>query len=131
MVVLVSLIYFFVLICVGAAEIISKRAVASHDIHLLNVAQRLYPFVSDYFYAEYRLNGNLSALVHAMSLEPTKPAYHMYYGLALLKRLPRRQATDQEAVTEICKAAQLKPYSQVYRSACEQYRAAIPISTVF
>ena len=119
--------YLSVLACVGAAEINFKRAVQAKDVKRLKTAQRLNPFVSDYFYREYRLSGDLNRLVHAMSLEPTKAAYHMYYGLALLKRVKRTKTSDEEAVTEICRAARLKPYSEPYRSACEKYKAVISI----
>ena len=128
LVVCLSLLYILVLGCVGAAEINFNRATQTKDVKLLKTVERLNPFVSDYFYREHRLNGDVNVLAHAISLEPTKAAYHMYYGLALLKRSQRTKSSDEEAVTEICKAARLKPYSDAYRSACEKYKAVIPIA---
>ena len=128
-----GLIIIFVLICslflidLSSAEIIFHCAVISKNVKLFKMAQRLNPFVSDYAYEEYRLTGDVDTLLHAIALEPTKAAYHMYYGLALLQRHPRTLSSDQGAVKEICKAARLKPYSPVYRLACEKYKTAIQI----
>jgi len=126
-IVILSLCYLIFLVCICRAEVLFHKAMDTKDIELLAQAQHLNPFSSEYFYGEYRLDHNLSALVHAIQLEPTKAAYHMYYGLELLERVPRTPLTDQEAVTEICKGARLKSYSQIYHSACEGYKAIIPI----
>ncbi len=124
-VVLVSFIYLFVLGCVGTAEYNFEKGMAQKSLKRVKLAERLNPLESSYFYGEYRLTGDLTALTHAMRLEPTKPSYRMYYGLALLKLNPRSMASDQEAVVEVCKAAELKPYSKPYRDVCDQYKSAI------
>ncbi len=115
------------LACAGGAEFAYEKGKAEKDAGLVKMAQRLNPLVSDHFYEDYRLTGDLGALRRAMSLEPTKPAYPMYYGLALLKPKHRARETDREAVTEVCKAARLKPYSKQYREICAQVKAAVPV----
>jgi hypothetical protein len=124
-IIILSLCYLIFLACIGGAEFLFHKGMDTKDSRFLQEAQRLNPFSSEYFYGEFRLNHNVKALVHAIRLEPTKAAYHMYYGLALLERVPRTPLTDQEAVVEICQGAQLKPYSPIYRSACESYKSAI------
>lgn len=122
-----SLCFVVLLVCVGGAELACQQGKAGRNITLIKMAEKLDPFVSDRAYEDYRLTGDLRALRRAMSLEPTRPAYHMYYGLALLRSKPRTRSGDQEAVREICKAASLKPYSQQYYRACEQYKKVIPV----
>jgi hypothetical protein len=126
-VVILSLCFVLILACVGGAELACQYGVAQKNPGLLKVAQRLNPLNSVYFYEDYRLTGNLEALRQAMRLEPTRPSYPMYYGLALLKQKIRTPEGDREAVIEICKAARLKPYSVQYKAACEQYKKLIPI----
>ena len=123
-----SLCFVLLLVCAGGAELACRQGKAGRNIELLKIAEKLNPFASDYAYKNYRLTGDLQALCRAMRLEPTRPAYHMYYGLALLKAKPRTRVSDREAVTEICKAANLKPYSGQYKAACEQYKKVIPVS---
>ncbi len=122
-----SLCFITLLVCVGGAEFAFEKGKSEKNVALLKTAQRLNPLVSDHFYEDYRLTGDLGALRRAMSLEPTKPAYHMYYGLALLKPKHRALETDREAVSEVCKAARLKPYSKQYREICAQVKAAVPV----
>jgi hypothetical protein len=126
-VIFVSCLLAALIFCRGAAWLAFEQGKARKDLSLLQTASRLDPFVSDYSYEEYRLSGDLTALERAMRLEPTKPAYHMYYGLALMKRQLRTRASDQAAVAEICKGAELKSYSKRYQKICEQFRAAIPV----
>ena len=121
-----SICFMVLLACVGGAELAFQHGKAGKNPAFLEAAQRLNPFVSDYAYEDYRLTGDLEALRRAMRLEPTRPAYPMYYGLALLKAKPRTLMSDREAVTEICKAARLKPYSVKYKAVCEQYQKVIP-----
>ena len=125
----VSFFFMVLLTCVGGAEFAFKQGTNPQrkNVELLKIAEKLNPFVSDYFYEDYRLTGDIKALRQAIVLEPTKPSYHMYYGLALMKQQqPRTYLGDQEAVTEICKAVQLKPYSQQYKDTCNQFRKIIP-----
>ncbi|HNX69105.1 MAG TPA: hypothetical protein PLL75_02170 [Candidatus Omnitrophota bacterium] len=124
-VVILSFCFIVFLACAGGAELVFKKGMADKDPELLKIAQNLNPLVSVYFYEDYRLTGNLKTLLHAVRREPTKPAYHMYYGLALLKQKTRTRASDREAVIEICQAACLKPYSAQYQSICEQYKKLI------
>ena len=127
-VITLSVIFLVLLSAMGAAEGFFHKAMETKDIEFLKTAQRLDPFSSEYFYGEYELTHDISALAQAIRLEPTKPAYHMYYGLALLEMPQRTRPTDQEAVIEICKGSQLKPYSHLYRSVCESYKAVIPVT---
>ena len=120
-----SVVVLFLLVCEGGADLAFNRAVEEKDLNSLKVAQVLNPFVSDYFYEEYRQTHDLAALRRAISLEPVKPAYHMYYGLALLDLAKRTRLSDEEAVGEICKAAGLKPYSAQYRETCIKFRSTI------
>jgi hypothetical protein len=120
-----SLIYILFLTCISGAEILFYKAMETKDVKILKQAQHLNPFSSEYYYGEYQLTHHVKPLVHAIRLEPTKAAYHMYYGLSLLRRVPRTLLSDQEGVVEICKGADLKPYSSIYRSACNSYKAVI------
>ena len=122
-----SLCFIVLLACVGGAEFAYQQGKAGQNIALLRTAERLNPLVSDYAYEDYRVTGDLKALQRALRLEPTRSAYHMYYGLALLQCKPRTRMSDREAVIEICKAAHLKPYSKQYKAACEQYKKVIPV----
>ncbi|MBF0331916.1 MAG: hypothetical protein HQL17_08280 [Candidatus Omnitrophica bacterium] len=120
-----SIILLVLLVCIGGAEVVFRNAVTHKDLPGIKLAQRLDPLVSEYFYEEYRLTGDLEALQKAMDLEPTKPAYHMYYGLALMELPVRTRITDERAVNEICKAAALKPYSKLYCSTCDSFKKAV------
>ena len=122
-----SLCFIVLLVCAGAAELALEQGKAGHNPALLKTAQRLNPWVSRYAYEDYRMTGDLAALRRAMQLEPSLPAYHMYYGLALLKRKPRTLLGDREAAAEICRAANLKPYSAQYKGACEAFKKVIPV----
>ncbi len=125
LVIVFSLLFAALLLCTGAGEFFFLKGQADKNAGFIKQAQQLNPLVSDYFYEEYRLTGHINALHQAIRLEPTKPQYHMYYGLAVLKPLPRTRAGDQLAVTEICLAAALKPYSKAYAQACARYSTAI------
>ena len=124
-----SLIIFFILAFVGSAEIVFENAQSQKNVKLFKMAEGLNPFVSEYFYEDYELTKDINALRQAMRLEPTKPAYHMYYGLALIDQKPRTRVGDQQAVIEICKAARLKPYSKQYQEICNKFKAVISIPT--
>ncbi|MBF0522039.1 MAG: hypothetical protein HQL24_03165 [Candidatus Omnitrophica bacterium] len=127
----VTMIYLTFLLFWGSAQIVFEKAVVTKDLKLLKLAQHLNPFVSEYFYEEYRLTGHEAALLEAMMIEPTKPAYPMYYGLALMNRTLRTRISDQEAVKEVCKASRLKPYSKEYQSICEQFKRLIPAPVIY
>ena len=114
------------LICRGLAWLVFERGVERADVSLIKLAKRLDPWVSDYAYEEYVLTDDLAPLERAIRLEPTKPVYHMYYGLKLIDREPRTPESTQMAVTQICQGAELKPYSKTYRNACEEFRTATP-----
>lgn len=118
-----SLVYVVAMACVCGGDLLFQKAMAANDVKMLKKAQKLNPLSSEYFYGEYRMTGDIKALVHAMRLEPTRAAYHAYYGLALLKDASRTPETSREGVAEICKGAQLKPYSHVYSSACQGFRS--------
>ena len=128
-VVAASVLFILLLACVGGAEFFFQRGSNSSAKNpaALKIAEQLNPFVSEYFYEDYRLTGDIKVLRQAVFFEPSKPAYHMYYGLALMKQTPRTRFSDQEAVAEICKAARLKPYSKLYQDTCEQFKKAIPV----
>jgi hypothetical protein len=123
--IVLSAVYLFCLIRVGGAVIVLDKAKAEKNARLTKTAQKLNPFDAAYFYEDYRLTGDLKAMQQAVRLEPTKPAYHMYYGLALIKQEPRPRTGDQAAVTEICKAAELKKYSNLYKNICAEFRENI------
>ena len=123
-----SLCFIVLLACVGGAEFAYQQGKAGQNAALLRTARWLNPLASDYAYEDYRMTGNIEALRWAMRIEPSRPAYHMYYGLALLKCKPRTLAVDREAAIEICKASRLKPYSSQYKTACEQYKKGVSVS---
>lgn len=127
MILALSLCFVLLVVCTGSAELACQQGVAEKNIEKVKLAEKLDPLTSEYAYENYRLSGDLEALRRAIRLELTKPAYHMYYGLALLKRTSRTQASDLEAVTEVCQAARLKPYSKLYRNICEECKKAVSI----
>lgn len=124
-VVVISLFFFGLLVFVGAAEHLFRQGMGKGDVRLIRQAQRFNPFSSRYAYQEYRLTGDIDALRRAITLEPTRPAYHMYYGLAQFKMPGRTRRTDQEGLNAICLAARLKPNSRQYQQTCEQFRKAL------
>ncbi len=124
-VIVFSVVFMILILMAGGAEFLCARGQALNDTGLIRQAQRLNPLVSEYFYEEYRLSGRIDALKAAIRREPIKPAYHMYYGLVILKQVPRTRAGDRQALVEICKAAELKPYSKEYARICGQYKAVI------
>ena len=128
---ILSLCFTVVVMCVGGAKLACQQGVTEKNIEKIRLAEKLDPLASEYAYENYRLSGDLEALRRAMRLEPTKPAYHMYYGLVLLKQASRTQVSDQEAVIEICQAAKLKPYSKLYQNICEQCKTLIPVQADF
>ena len=113
------------MVCRGMAWMDYEKGEDREELSLVRQAARLDPLVSEYAYEEYVQSGDLAALERAIRLEPTKPSYHMFYGLKLIEREPRTAENDQAAVREICLGAELKPYSKEYRTACEDFRAAV------
>lgn len=122
-----TLVVFAALVCVGGAEMAFSLGLEKKDASLIGLARRMNPFVSEYFYEEYRLTKDIALLREAIRLDPGKAQYHMIYGQALLKQPLRTRASDREAADEVCKAARLKPYSKPYRTMCAQLKAVIPL----
>ena len=67
------------------------------------------------------LDQALACIRRAITLEPTRAAYHLYYALTLLERHGTgSDAIRKEALSHFKKAAQLKPYSPKYKAIWEQ-----------
>ena len=114
--------YMAVLGVLATAEYFYQTGKSEKDAAKLKLACALNPFFSDYRAALFQQTRNLDDIKGAIALEPLKPAYHMYYGLELLRDSSKRtRASDQLAYRELQKAAQLKPYSETYRQTFEQY----------
>jgi hypothetical protein len=68
-------------------------------------------------------------LIKAIELEPSKADYHIYYGLVLLKTLPKDKfsvhAQLHLAKQEFSRAIKLKPYSESYKKTYDTYVAWI------
>ena len=63
----------------------------------------------------------LNALKEAIELRPLWPKYHLYYGLVLERMTPRPNVITRERIlSQLKKAADLKPYSELYQ---KKYRA--------
>lgn len=122
--VILGAVYMCVLAGVSGGDFLYAKAMASNDLKMLKNAQKLDPWSSKFFYGEYRLTGGTKALERAIRLEPAKAAYHAYYGLALLKDPSLSGQNRAQALRQICLGAQLKPYSPVYRRACETFGAS-------
>lgn len=82
----------------------------------------LNPLNSEYYYKK-------GLLTKAIETEPSKALYHMYYGLELLKTLPKDKFSAQiqlrQAKNELFRAAKLKPYSKPYKQTYATYAAWI------
>lgn len=111
---------------IGTAQILFELGKRDRDLLLIKSAQALYPLSSDYYFEDYVISSDVNALRKAISLEPSKPLYHLELGNAFLSSQNRTLATDREASREICLAAELKPYSQSYKEMCLKCRALIP-----
>lgn len=121
----VSLFFLGLLVFLGTAELLFRQGMGKRDLALIRQAQRFNPFSSRYPYQEYRLTGNIEAMRRAVRLEPVRPAYHMYYGLAQFNRSVRTRQTDREGLKSICLAAEFKPNSRQYQETCKRFRAAL------
>jgi len=77
---------------------------------------------SEYYYQ----NGNVAK---AIETEPSRAEYHLYFGLELLKSLPKDKFSAQNqlrlARSEFFRASSLKPYNKVYKKAYNTYAAWI------
>lgn len=64
-------------------------------------------------------------LAEAIDVEPSNAEYHMYYGLELIKTLPKDKLSVQNqlrlARKELLRAAKLKPYNEFYKKTCNAY----------
>jgi hypothetical protein len=64
----------------------------------------------------------LYAMKDAVDLRPLWPKYHLYYGLILEKMSPRPNiVTRQLILSQLKKAAELKPYSSLYQEKYSEY----------
>jgi len=88
----------------------------------LSIVLTANPLNSEYYYKR-------GLLTKAIEVEPSKAEYHMYYGLELLKTLPKDKFSAQIqlrlAKIEFSRAANLKPYSELYKTTCSTYAAWI------
>jgi hypothetical protein len=77
---------------------------------------------SEYYYQ----NGSLTK---AIEVEPARAQYHMYYGLELLKTLPKDKFSAQNqlrlAKEEFFRAAKLEPCIELYKKTYDTYAAWI------
>ncbi len=80
------------------------------------------PLDSEYYYKK-------GLLTKAIEIEPSKAEYHMYYGLELLKTLPKDMFSAQIqlrlAKNEFSRAANLKSYNELYQKTYVTYAAWI------
>jgi len=68
------------------------------------------------------LDNGLRELKKAINLRPTEASYHMFYGLALLKRYPiRKGASYGQAKRELLKARELNPASEKYKNISNRF----------
>ncbi|MFA5275593.1 MAG: hypothetical protein WC417_01710 [Candidatus Omnitrophota bacterium] len=78
----------------------------------------LNPLNAEYYFKEKHF-------ARAIEAEPGNSAYHLSYGLELLRTLPKDKASAQSqlrlAKREFACAAELKPYSKLYRQAYNVY----------
>jgi len=109
----------------------------SREICLLDAAAKLDPSNADLYFKKYeilglkekaggrnpeRLKRRLEALRKCIQLCPSKPSFHLHYAY-LFKRMfatPNLQ-TEQLIISEIKKARDLKPYSELYRKIYEKH----------
>lgn len=146
---IVSVFYIVSLSIVGYSNYCNNRALAVEGegsfykaLKYLDIAQRLNPINSDISYAKFTilndkfnkakgltyreraelLEGALGELKKAINLRPTEASYHMFYGLALLKRYPLRKGVIYEqAKRELLKAHELNPASKKYESISNRF----------
>lgn len=80
----------------------------------------LNPLNSEYYFQK-------KLFAEAIELEPSRADYHMYYGLRLLKTLPKDRFSAQIqlrlANKEFYRAAKLKPYNELYKKTYDIYSA--------
>ena len=109
----------------------------------INLAIRLNPLKSEYHYQKYLLlndkeqnakglnrkeklgllDETLTDIRKAIDLEPSNASYHMYYGLSLIKRYPRRGGKISVLINEeLGKSRALKPMSSQYKETFTKYK---------
>ncbi|MCK4859881.1 MAG: hypothetical protein KAS87_04925 [Candidatus Omnitrophica bacterium] len=72
------------------------------------------------------LSKGIQNLEKAIELEPTKPSYHLFYALSLIKRdLLRGKEIPKIARQELRRAVELKPYSELYQQIYNQRLSSI------
>jgi len=146
---IISIFYVVYLSIVGYSNSCVTRALAVEGegsfykaLKYLDTSEALNPINSDIPYAKfiifnnkfnkakgltYRekvelLDSGLSELRKTINLRPTQASYHMFYGLALLKRHPlRKGSVYEQAKSELRRARALKPASKKYKSISEKY----------
>lgn len=65
----------------------------------------------------------LPVIKHCIQLCPSWPKYHLQYALTVKKMSFRLNAPTRELIlSELLKAAELKPYSELHRKVYEKYR---------
>ena len=68
------------------------------------------------------LKEQLQLLRESINLYPTWPTYHMYYALTLKRIAPNPNILTQQAIlSEMKKAVDLKPHSELYRKIYKRY----------
>jgi hypothetical protein len=68
------------------------------------------------------LEEQLQLIRKSINLYPTWPTYHMYYALTLKRITPNPNIVTQQAIlSEMKKAVDLKPHSELYRKIYKRY----------
>jgi len=122
-IIILSVYIVFLGVCAGA-ECFFQIGKVQGNVEALKIAAVLNPYVSEYRYQifEYTNPKDINSIKEAIRLEPSNPAYHMFYALELLRDYSKRtRDLDQIAFHEIKRAYALKPYSTLYRKIYDQY----------
>ncbi|MCX5681307.1 MAG: hypothetical protein NT079_03400 [Candidatus Omnitrophica bacterium] len=107
----------------------------------INIALVLNPNNSEYYFRKFELldpklqkpaaflknyRQRTVLIAKAIDLEPTNPKYHMFYGLELVRdNSLRTRLNDRLALIELRRAAELKPFSPLYRKVLKDYSPSL------
>ena len=112
------------------------RISANRAITLLDLAAGLDSTNADIYFKKYKFLGSqpgktgsrplrqqqLRLLRRCVNLRPSWPAYHLYYALTLKRTRPRPNIQTRRLILDqLEQAAELKPYSRLYRSILKKY----------
>jgi len=142
-IIFISSIYCLFLFTIGIADFYFERSKVKNadSLKYIDIALAFNSNDSEYYFRKFELfdpklqkpsaflknyQQRISLITRAIDLEPTNPKYHMYYGLELVRdNSLRTRLNDRLALIELRRAAELKPFSPLYRKTLKDYSPSL------